>query len=103
MPNYEFIDPESGRRVIRRLPVAQRDSFPGRVTVPSRIHVCPKGEPEQGSQLLQGWKECEESMGTNGVRDMARGLGLTREQVKQACLAPDSAMERPLAGELVSG
>lgn len=102
MPNYEFIDPESGRRVIRRLPVAERDSFPGRVTVPSRINVCPKGEPETGSQLLDGWKACEQSMGTEGVRKMARGLGLSREQVKQACLAPDSVMERPVAGEVVA-
>ena len=100
MPNYEYI--ENGKRVIRRLPVAERDSFPGRVTVPSRIHVCPKGEPEHGSQLMDGWKSCEESMGSEGVRKMARSLGLTRDQVKQACLAPDSVMERPVAGELVA-
>lgn len=96
MPNYEFIDPESGRRVIRRLRVEDRDSFPGRVTVPSRVSVCPRGEPEHGSQLMDGWKACEEQGGTESARQMARGLGLTREQVKAACTAPDRVMERPL-------
>ena len=100
MPLYEYI--ENGKQVIRRLPVARRDDFPGRVRVPSRVNVCPRGEPEHGSQLMQGWKECEESMGTEGVRSMARGLGLTREQVKQACAAPDSVMERPVAGEVIA-
>lgn len=93
MPLYEYI--ENGRQVIRRLPVHRRDEFPGRVVVPSRIAVCPRGEPEHGNQLLEGWKQCEESSGTEAARQMARGLGLTRDQVKRACTAPDAVMERP--------
>ncbi len=94
MPIYEYL--ENGRQVLRKLPVADRDKFPGRVTVPSRINVCPRGEPAQGSQLLDGWKAVEEQNGTGYARQMAKGLGLSREQVKQACLAPEGAMERPL-------
>ena len=100
MPLYEYL--EAGRTVLRRLPVSRRDDFPGRVAVPSRVAVCPRGAPEHGSQLLNGWRECEESMGTEGTRNMARGLGLTRDQVKAACNAPDRVMERPLAGEVVA-
>lgn len=100
MPLYEYRGPD-GKTFVRRMPVAQRDAIPGRLTVPSRVAVCPKGEPEHGSQLLNGWKQCEESMGGEGVRKLARSLGLSREQVKQACNAPDKYMERPVAGELV--
>lgn len=89
MPNYEYIDPESGRRVIRRLPVAARDSFPGRVTVPSRLSVCPKGEPAQADEVLRGFSKCEDRYGTEKVRLCAKAVGLTREQVKQVWNAPD--------------
>ena len=81
MPNYEFI--EDGRRVIRRLPVALRDSFPGRVTVPSRVLVCPRGAPTQGEDVLRGFSECEQKYGTEKVRQTAEALGLSRDQVKK--------------------
>lgn len=94
MPVYEY---REGDRIVERvLPIDRRDAFPNRLTVPRRINVCPRGEPEHGSQLLQGWKECEEDGGTDSTRQLARQMGLTREQVKQACLAPDRVMERPL-------
>lgn len=83
MPNYEYIDPDSGRRVIRRLPVAERDSFPGRVTVPSRVTV-PRPEPTQGDEVLRGFARCEEKDGTESVRQIARGLGTTRDAIKKA-------------------
>ena len=83
MPNYEYIDPESGRRVIRRLPVAERDNFPGRVTVPARVMVCPRGEPKQGDEVLRGFSRSEDRFGTEKVRQCASALGLTRDQVKQ--------------------
>ncbi len=94
MPLYEYI--EGGRQVIRRLPVAERDSFPGRVVVPSRINVCPKGEPTQAETTLAGWKDCEERDGTEAVRQTAASLGMTREQVKRAWAAPDPV--DPMAG-----
>jgi hypothetical protein len=81
MPLYEYI--ENGKQVIRRLPVARRDDFPGRVVVPSRIAVCPQGEPSQGAQVLRGFARCEDTYGTEKVRQCAKGIGLTRDQVKQ--------------------
>lgn len=87
MPCYEYL--ENGRVVDRVLPVARRDDFPGRITVPRRLHVCPRGAPTAENELMTGWKDCEESMGTEGVRKMAKGLGLTREQVKQVLAQPD--------------
>lgn len=80
MPVYEY--QEGNRTVLRRVPVADRDKFPGRVTVPSRINVCPQGEPTAGSQVLRGFAKCEESFGTEKVRQCANAVGLTRDQVK---------------------
>lgn len=85
MPLYEFM--ENGRVVARVLPVDARDSFPHRITVPSRISVCPRGAPTQEDELMQGWKEIEEQDG-RGARDLERSLGLTASQVKDAMLAP---------------
>lgn len=94
MPAYEYeVD---GRVTVRVVPVAERDRYPGRRMVPSRIFVCPRGQPEHGSELLRGWKECEESGGTESTRQMARSLGLSRSQVREFCEAPDAAMERPV-------
>lgn len=81
MPAYEYI--EDGRTVVRVLPVADRDKFPGRITVPSRIAVCPRGEPAQGEQVLRGWYECEEKDGTAAVRKTEKALGLTAGQIKK--------------------
>jgi hypothetical protein len=81
MPVYEYI--EDGRRVLRKLPVAQRDDFPGRVTVPSRVLVCPRGKESQGTEVLRGFAQCEDRYGTEKVRQTAQAIGLTRDQVKQ--------------------
>lgn len=86
MPSYEYI--EGGRTVIRVLPVAERDRFPGRVTVPSRIAVCPRGEQSHGEAVLRGFSRCEETFGTEKVRQCARALGLTRDQVKKVWSEP---------------
>jgi hypothetical protein len=87
MPLYEY---REGDRIVERvLPVAARDSFPGRITIPRRVSVCHRGEPSQGESVLAGWKDCEEKDGTEAVRQTAASLGLSREQVKQAWLAPD--------------
>lgn len=81
MPLYEYI--EHGKRVTRIVPVSQRDKFPGRVTVPSRINVCPNGDPKQGDQVLRGFRRAEETYGTEKVRLCAKAIGLTRDQVKK--------------------
>lgn len=94
MPVYEY---REGNRIVERiLPISERDRFPNRITVPRRVSVCHQGEPQHGSQLLDGWKAVEESGGTESVRRMAKGLGLSRDQIKRACLAPDHVMERPV-------
>ncbi len=51
--------------------------------------MCHKGEPSHAEVTLQGGKECEEKDGTEAVRQTAASLGMSREQVKQAWLAPD--------------
>lgn len=84
MPFYDFI--EDGKLVTRYLKIDERDTFPGRI-MPSRIAVCPKGEPTQEDGLLQGWKEIEEKDG-RGARELERSLGLTADKVKDAMLAP---------------
>jgi hypothetical protein len=81
MPVYEYI--ENGKQVLRKLAVAERDNYPGRVVVPSRVNVCPRGEPTQGSEVLQGFSRCEERYGTEQVRQTAKALGLSRDQVKK--------------------
>jgi len=87
MPLYEYLE---GDRIVERvLPVARRDAYPGRIKVPRRVSVCHRGEPSQGEAVLNGWKDCEERDGTEAVRQTAASLGLSREQVKQAWLAPD--------------
>lgn len=63
MPTYEYI--EAGKRVLRVLPVEQRDSFPGRVTVPSRVAVCPRGEPSQEHAAMDGLRKVEQQIGTS--------------------------------------
>jgi hypothetical protein len=87
MPVYEYI--ENGKRVLRKLPVAARDNFPGRVTVPSRVNVCPRGEPTQGDEVLRGFSRCEDRYGTEQVRQTAKALGLSRDQVKKVWAKDD--------------
>jgi hypothetical protein len=85
MPLYEFR--ERGGVVLRVLPVARRDDFPNRISVPSRLSVCPRGEPTQEDGLLKGWREIEEQDGS-GARRLEKSLGLTADKVKDAMLAP---------------
>lgn len=94
MPAYDYL--EGGRRVTRVLPVAERDSFPNRITVPDRIMVCPRGEPTQSDAVLAGYKACEEKDGTEAIRRDCAALGLTRDQVKKAWAAPDPPGSEPL-------
>lgn len=88
MPNYEFIEPETGRRVIRRLRVEERDSFPGRVTVPERILV-PRPEPTQGDEVLRGCYRAESKPGEAAAlhRSFA-SLGLSADGVKKVWQEP---------------
>ena len=81
MPLYEYN--EAGKTVVRVLPVAQRDSFPGRRVVPTRVNVCPRGEPTQGAEVLRGFARCEERYGTEKVRQTAKALGMSRDAVKK--------------------
>jgi hypothetical protein len=66
MPTYEYI--ENGRRVLRVLPVSERDSFPGRVTVPSRVAVCPRGPATQAQEAMDGLRKVEQQIGTGEFR-----------------------------------
>lgn len=86
MPVYEYR--EGGRVVVRALPVAERDTFPNRITVPSRVHVV-AGAPDPGADTLRGFHRCEERYGTESVRQCAKALGLTRDQVKKVWQRPD--------------
>lgn len=86
MPVYEYR--ENGKQVLRRLPVAERDNYPGRVTVPSRLNVCPRGEPTQGDEVLRGFRRAEESFGTDAVKRTAAAIGLSRDQVKKVWAEP---------------
>jgi len=86
MPIYEYR--EGGKMVLRQLPVARRDDFPNRVTVPSRVEVCPRGQPTQGDQVLRGFYRCEEKSGTASVRRIEKELGMTASQVKKVWNEP---------------
>jgi hypothetical protein len=80
MPAYEY--QQGGKTIVRVLPVERRDDFPGRVVIPSTLHVCPRGEPTQGDQVLRGFYRCEEKNGTAAVRNTEKALGLTAGKVK---------------------
>ena len=66
MPTYEYI--ENGQKIVRVLPVSRRDEFPGRVSVPSRIAVCPRGAPSQEHAVMNGLRTVEQQMGTTAFR-----------------------------------
>jgi len=66
MPTYEYV--ENGQRVVRVLPVSERDSFPGRVTVPSRVAVCPRGQQSQEQAAMNGLRTVEQQIGTSEFR-----------------------------------
>lgn len=80
MPVYEYR--HRGKVILRRVPVAERDRYPGRVTIPSRLTVCPRGEPTQGEQVLRGFYEEELKTGSKAVRQTERALGLNHHKVK---------------------
>jgi len=80
MPAYEYR--EGGKIVVRVLPVKDRDTFPGRITIPSRLSVCPRGAPSQADEVLRGYYRSEEKLGTARVRDAEKALGMTHHQVK---------------------
>lgn len=80
MPVYEYL--ENGKVVLRRVPVADRDMYPGRVTIPSRLTVCPRGESTQGESVLRGFYQCEQKMGTAKVRANERAMGLDHHKIK---------------------
>lgn len=82
MPVYEYR--EGRKTVLRRLPVEERDKYPGRITVPSRLTVCPKGAMTQGEQVLRGFYQCEQRYGTARVRQTEKALGLNHHGVKKA-------------------
>ncbi len=86
MPSYEYI--EGDRRIIRILPVADRDKFPGRVTVPSRINVCPRGPSTQGDEVLRGFYRAEQTYGNSRVRLAEKALGLDHHKVKSVWKHP---------------
>jgi hypothetical protein len=87
MPAYEYI--ERGRTVIRVLPVADRDKFPGRVVIPRRVMVCPRGEPSQADQVIKGFYACEQKYGTARVRLTEKALGMNASNVKAVWNRPD--------------
>ena len=101
MPCYQYN--ENGVIVERVLPVAERDAFPGRVTVPRRVMVLAGGRSEaewQAGEVLRGFRREEQK--NPRLNDVVRNaLGMTPAQVKDTWAQPDSGyVERP--GELVS-
>lgn len=81
MPVYEYV--ENGRIVERAVPVDQRDAFPGRLTVPRRVSVCPRGKPSQGSEVLRGlYREESKPGAASGLHRCMGSLGLNPSQVK---------------------
>lgn len=81
MPIYEYLDQVSGRIVERFVPVAERDNWPGRLTAPRRVAVCPRGRPSQEAEAMAGLYKVEQQMGT-GV--FGKGFPFTVEQTRKA-------------------
>ena len=80
MPLYEYIDPKTRVRRLRRLPVRLRDSRPGRVPVPAGVFTCPRGEPAQRETVLEGFRKVESQI---GATELARQSGFSAAQVKR--------------------
>lgn len=103
MPLYEYIDPATGQRTERVLPVARRDEFPGRVTVPRRLNVLTKAGKSEGEwqadEVLRGFHKLEQS-DPHANDKMREGLGMSPDKIKDVWAQPDTHyVERP--GELV--
>lgn len=104
MPLYEYIDPVTGFRTERVLPVARRDEFPGRVTIPRRLVVLTKGGKSeadwQAEEVLRGFHKLEQK-DPQANEKMRESLGMTPNQIKDVWAQPDEPyVERP--GELVT-
>jgi hypothetical protein len=81
MPVYQYLEGE--RLVERVLPVARRDDFPGRLAVPRRVLVCPRGRISQGEQVLRGFYEVEQR-DPSMHRQLKANLGLSAAQIREA-------------------
>lgn len=97
MPVYEYI--EGGRVVARRLPVEERDRFPGRIVVPRTVRVLTgtgRTEAEwQASEVLRGFYREEQK--NPRLNDTVRAaLGMNADGVKDTWAQPDA--EYPEAG-----
>lgn len=102
MPTYQYL--ENGRIVERTLPVAQRDEFPGRITVPTRVRVLTNGgktEAEwQAEEVLRGFYRLEQK-DPNANDKMREGLGMTPAQIRDVWAQPDEYRpQRP--GEILT-
>lgn len=101
MPVYEYI--EGGRRIVRRLPVEERDAFPGRVVV-QPVRVLTQGQVTeaewQAREVLNGFRREEQK--NPRLNDTVRAaLGMSPDKVKDTWAEPDAPyVERP--GELVT-
>lgn len=102
MPLYEYLEP-GGRVVTRRLAVADRDLYPGRIVVPRTVRVLKPGRSEaewQAEEVLRGfYREEQKNPRLNDVVRSALGMGPDR--VKDVWAEPDAPYaERP--GEVVT-
>lgn len=80
MPIYQYYDAGTHRLLERRLPVAERDAFPGRVPIPGRFFVCPREEPSPSSSVLDGFRKVEQQLGTTALE---RQTGFRSAEVKR--------------------
>jgi hypothetical protein len=77
MPIYEF---QEGSKIVERvLSVAERDKFPGRVTAPRRVLVCPRGETSQPHAVMNGLRKQEEKYGSAFSKMWPFSVKQTRE------------------------
>jgi hypothetical protein len=89
MPIYEYSGPD-GCLIERCLPVDQRDRYPGRVTIPRRVHVG-RGllEPSTvGAAVPRALRELEIKHGGHGDR-LAREMGFSSRREIQRIWEPE--------------
>lgn len=84
MPNYEYIEEVTGRRVEMIVPVAERDAVPGHRRVFAAPRVAAIGlaqDPNDlGAQMRQSMKDLETRYGADRV---VRESGFSAETLKQ--------------------
>lgn len=88
MPTYEYLEEETGGRVERIVPIAERDKQPGlrRILVPRRVAfvgVAPDIH-DMGYLTRESLKDMETRYGRDAIR---RDTGMTTEQLKSAWAA----------------